>query len=101
MFITEKEMFELKYQSNSEYSDMCLAKIFLLEYHKVKDKFNFFNEIRYFYHLYSENEAQCSVKFIDNSILLLEKDSNEKWSSASIHHPNYIHISSKYSVSFD
>lgn len=92
MFLTSKQLFELKYKSEL-YQDECLAEIFLLEYNKVESEIDFFEFIKPFYHRFYENK--CQIKFDDNSMIIIEKYSNEK-SLVNIYHPNLLAVYQQY-----
>lgn len=94
MFITEEQLFEFKYQKNSQFFGKSLAQIFFEQF--KGSGLDFFVAIRPFYHKFI-NDDICFVKFSDNSILSIEKI-NDDWSRINISENSHFVIDKQYEL---
>lgn len=96
-FITEEQLFELKYRINSQYNSMPLAQIFLEELHKYNSgaghndyRLDLIDSIKPFFHRYVNDF--CEVKFPDNSMLLIRFENGVKKTCGIFEGDFYSHI---------
>ncbi len=103
MFITEDQLFELKYRLGGKYYGLPLAEIFLkelYEFSKGSIKLDLISEIKYFYHRYIYEYDYWDVKFSDNSELVIEKDEYGNWSSAKVFKGSYSRLVTHYKFEY-
>lgn len=93
-FITEEQLFELKYRINGEYNGMCLAQIFaeeLIKYNSLASeryRLPLVDAIKPYYHRYVDKSADCDkhidVWFPDNSLLIIDLFEDDSWKGSHV-----------------
>lgn len=89
MFITEAQLFELKYRLNGQYNGMPLAQIFLEELIRfntgtsANHRLPLLDAIKPYLHRYITNKI-IEVHFFDDSVLLIELNENDDWENCRI-----------------
>ncbi len=98
MFITEDQLFELKYRLGGKYYGLPLAEIFLKEFSELNKskKFDLLFIIRNYYHLFNDNEKAIYVKFSDDSIMVIESLDNEEFFNIKIFSGSYTPLYAEY-----
>lgn len=94
MFITEVQLFELKYRLNGQYNGMPLSQIFLEELIKFNtaasrnNRLPLVEVIKPYYHRYVDKneyfDKSIHVWFPDNSILVIDLNDEDDWKACYI-----------------
>lgn len=100
MFITDDQLFELKYRLNSKYFGKTLAEIFLEELIRFNSgtsstsRLGVIDAIKPYYHRFIDDF--CEVKFQDDSILII-KIENDEWKSCEVYKGGFAQLVTEYS----